>query len=556
MSKVDYNKWRKFIVNETLDEISYDALKQVQDFIDPDKLKLYLPFDNLFKGKMRIVIPLWQESPLKETMSKIIEFFKKNGWEVDLSTGLVSRKERRIVPAGPKKGERIEKVRKERLGKLIKNIALVAKQVDANVPDEEKPKNWKALNDKIKKDFPESKYNGSTYWDWVKLIGVKAGVMEPVAYQWEKFWNQNSEIFRKDPDAMSAKQESDKYAIVISRSPIDVLRMSDWADLESCHTEGHEEWQCAIDEAKGHGPIAYLVLKDDIQYYDLEADEFFGDRDRGVRGITPLTRVRLKRYVNRADGTELAIPERRLYGNRNILGFLDSVTKWARENQPESAEYNKDDMLRLIRTGGHYLDTVPYTLFQNFFDKEPDRYKVDSGYMEDYKGPVEKKHAEGVKKMIEDFNKQLPPNIKFEFFNSARTGRKLLAAFITMSNDWLLKAMPRWDYSYWAKDYKQNNRKITRAFNDDRLIDADYLLPMYLSAVYIEPKETRLKLPEPDGILWYQLTEKDLKDWATDLIEIYRDELPKIMPKVIEHVSEIDRVGGFGEYFPRISDEA
>ena len=49
------------------------------------------------------------------------------------------------------------------------------------------------------------------------------------------------------------------FHIILSRAPIDVLRMSDFENIQSCHSPGSTYWQCAHDEATEGGPIAYLV---------------------------------------------------------------------------------------------------------------------------------------------------------------------------------------------------------------------------------------------------------------------------------------------------------
>ena len=63
--------------------------------------------------------------------------------------------------------------------------------------------------------------------------------------------------------------------IVFSRHPIDVLRMGDVETVRSlgtagkighCHREGGEYAHCAQQDALGHGPIAYLVDKKEIDF--------------------------------------------------------------------------------------------------------------------------------------------------------------------------------------------------------------------------------------------------------------------------------------------------
>ena len=66
------------------------------------------------------------------------------------------------------------------------------------------------------------------------------------------------------------KNEKRRYggetkAIVYSRAPIDVLRMSDHPMISSCHSQGGGFFQCAVQEAIRGGAIAYSVNQEDIQ---------------------------------------------------------------------------------------------------------------------------------------------------------------------------------------------------------------------------------------------------------------------------------------------------
>ena len=63
-----------------------------------------------------------------------------------------------------------------------------------------------------------------------------------------------------------------RFSVVVSRSPIDVLRMSDISDIESCHSQGGAYFQCAIQEAITGGAVAYVVHTRDLK--KLSDDEF------------------------------------------------------------------------------------------------------------------------------------------------------------------------------------------------------------------------------------------------------------------------------------------
>jgi len=170
-----------------------------------------------------------------------------------------------------------------------------------------------------------------------------------------------------------------KYSIVISRSPIDVLRMSDVGNIDSCHSEGGSYFQCAIQEAKKGGPIAYLVKTKDIKGLseeEFQNEEIFEDSSRDVSGITALARLRVRKYVNKNTEEEIAVPETRIYGNR-VSGFYDTIKDFFKDKQPDLNAENISKQFKnkeLLRTGGTYTDSGDDLLFNNMFDIEDRLY--------------------------------------------------------------------------------------------------------------------------------------------------------------------------------------
>ena len=77
-----------------------------------------------------------------------------------------------------------------------------------------------------------------------------------------KYWQQNAAFIKQNINKMS----NDKYAIVITRDPVDIFRMSDFNQISSCHSppsrpspSGNDYYKCAVAEAMGHGAVAYVV---------------------------------------------------------------------------------------------------------------------------------------------------------------------------------------------------------------------------------------------------------------------------------------------------------
>ena len=176
--------------------------------------------------------------------------------------------------------------------------------------------------------------------------------------------------------------------VLLSRSPIDVLRMSDhpqgYSNIQSCHSQGGSHFQCALDEAKGNGFIAYLVNPEDLEGRDLDADEIFYDGDRGVKGIKPYSRLRFRRFEHDDGAYELAVPESRMYGSQ-VPALRDTALSWARDSQRDIYDA-KPRLKELTLTGGDYTDTSDGILLDQFFET-PDR-----------DGDVKTKHTKKPKK--------------------------------------------------------------------------------------------------------------------------------------------------------------
>ena len=212
-----------------------------------------------------------------------------------------------------------------------------------------------------------------------------------------KYWQTNAGYIKKNINNL----ENDKYSIIITRHPIDVLRMSDFDKITSCHSPPsrsggtNEYYKCAVAESQGHGALAYVVETENLLHMtntsniesaeqEIQEGEIFVDRERDLGGATswsptgrsvgeliePISRTRLRqmRYYDTDtpkrwdDGTELAVPEERIYGV-GIPGIADRVRDWAKKNQEDVlANMPQDDeMINLSRFwifGGSYEDTA------------------------------------------------------------------------------------------------------------------------------------------------------------------------------------------------------
>jgi len=122
------------------------------------------------------------------------------------------------IPGGPRKGENIKKTDKSTMSRAIGKLAKQGKL------DEELLEWWN---------------------------------QKQIYYTNDKKWEDVQELF----DMTSTEH---KYSIIVSRAPIDILRMSDIGRITSCHREGGEYFQCAREEARGHGIVAYRLYTDEL----------------------------------------------------------------------------------------------------------------------------------------------------------------------------------------------------------------------------------------------------------------------------------------------------
>lgn len=167
------------------------------------------------------------------------------------------------------------------------------------------------------------------------------------------------------------------YYLLFSRHPIDVLRMSDHKGISSCHRLGGGRYEnCAIADAKNDGGIVYLIKPADAKNIKehLNAREVFYDKERKTGDITPIGRIRLRRFIDLKTGADFAVPtmlqHEQKYGHFTSEIYEDMLS-YVRNHQsiyknapdPEYAEEN------IVMVGGEYSDEELSDLLDNFFGK-------------------------------------------------------------------------------------------------------------------------------------------------------------------------------------------
>lgn len=211
-----------------------------------------------------------------------------------------------------------------------------------------------------------------------------------------KWWNTYGDPIK----VLKVYDEKEKYAVIVSRNVVDVLRMSDHDNWTSCHAPTGNFFHCAIAEAKNAGGLAYVVKKEDLKNVDLNKHEIFKDKDRKIEGATPIARLRIRLFKNKEDGHDLAIPEDRVYGLK-LDGLQDTIRKWAYESQEDKLSH-RPRLKEYELMGGSYQDTKASELFNIFFDDDLDKGGADYGGEE--QEDVADLYDREVSQILEEYN--------------------------------------------------------------------------------------------------------------------------------------------------------
>ena len=399
---------REMATEEELEHIGAARLLEPQD----------LAFSGIFGDKRRIIIDFEQFSDETE-IGKFVNMFHKMGYTVDWDKGTLSgAREMRdtnpaslaqaimsggSVPAQPRKIHmKIGKWLKKAGGYAIKLADLTDKIMEHHQGDIDYDR---ITGNHVKTALTEQEVEA--YYRNMSLFDMMTGDMatyfrnRPYELQnWGSWWQTNAGSIKREI-ADSFHNDDD---VIITRHPIDVFRMSDFENIRSCHSppsrEGHmtQQYKCAVAEAHGHGAVAYVVDKQELleeygvntleeveeqeSFQGPDEEIFFDDERPTTSGpLAPKYRVRLRqmRYYDDDDalnasigqGTEIAVPERRMYPE-GLPGFVERILKWAREEQQDvmagvPREGDALNMGRFIKFGGSYEDNAAPLLLADLF---------------------------------------------------------------------------------------------------------------------------------------------------------------------------------------------
>jgi hypothetical protein len=400
--KKDVLNENKIIHEASDDEI--EVLHNVLSNLDPAEL----PMNGAFGGKLRKVIPL---ETVGGKVGEMVNKFQNAGYTVDLKDGTVSYETRREHEGKVYKGKKTLKINKV-LNGLLKHKEK-ERDTDEKLSAErakyhtERYKVSGADSDKLTDDFNKAYSDYDLEKKKLKEIGKKAfkGMDRYVRLQavnyYIKAWEENAGFFKNDPEAFAG------FSIIISRHPTDVLRMSDFDNIESCHTLASRSGEtgafvkCAYAEAIDGGAIAYVVPSQEIKDWEEENDQSIEDTDdevlsdsaRDIGDIEPVSRVRIR--IGRFDDNDyryyIGVPDARIYG-ADTSNFYETLKTWLVDNQEGTIQHlpkvdmndvdsnmytvndiGKIDAGKMTLIGGTYQDNPLQQILARMLDPEAKR---------------------------------------------------------------------------------------------------------------------------------------------------------------------------------------
>lgn len=404
-----YGNWKDFVGKQKINEMQQHYRRLINNATQvATKNPSVLPFSDIFGDKLRVAIPFVQKNIGKvQTILDFIYNMQPAGTTVDITDQV---KQVRAKVAGrdttqeiadfvvtytqsiqnPKTNEYQLKQSSTTIANALRKLGVVTKQ-----ELREYETKLAAFNAARDSETEESKKQ-SMKWDIElnesRIINAKQriDVITKMADWWQKnqskliqdvelikfattlgntrFTNGSWTEFGTEDDSTLGEKNND-YSIVLSRAPIDVLRMSDFPeeDIESCHSSGGSYFYCALAEAQNEGAIAFAVRTEDLQGLDLSKPEIFADQEEGVEGITPLQRVRIRALKDNDKDTIIGVPEKRTYPSQRLNGFQQEVFKAVTEMQKDLLVKTNDDGTKelnitsrfdnLSTLGGSYFDS-------------------------------------------------------------------------------------------------------------------------------------------------------------------------------------------------------
>lgn len=421
-----------------LHEVSAEEVEAIQPMLDrlAKEGTSILPFADVFGDKTRIVVP-YESTGFTEEGKELQQTLNYMGFTF-VGDGIIERPITKTIPAGTDKdGNEIEPREiktKERykIGKFLSKLHAVVERyrklehVRAELTKKNKEK--RERGDDVDDDWlnaPETAEEKQFRRAVNDIRKVTGNIENPYLNAWSEYYGYPAKGVEKIERLQKLWQQKagdivGAYKLIVSRSPIDVFRMSDFKNIQSCHSpasiddgDGGSYWQCAVAEAYGEGAIAYVVADKDlaaltgvdrnadasefeavIQDGEIFSDKFLASGERGEAGsnkfsgedlINPVSRIRIRlaRWLDhREDNPEpidLMVPETAVYGGSGS-GLREALDEWVKSVQPNADE----KILASAREKGFvWLDG--FTFFGGDYS-DNDRQDLLKGYLNSIAG--------------------------------------------------------------------------------------------------------------------------------------------------------------------------
>jgi len=197
------------------------------------------------------------------------------------------------------------------------------------------------------------------------------------------------DMYPIDMEIAASEQQpktGDDMIVVLSRHPIDVLRMSDFKNIQSCHSPGKEYFAACRQEAKrtgGGGGVLYTIAREDFdkKFPDgklPQTGEIFSDAQRRNRQDllnSPESRLRIRLVTSKSAEGEIvssyAVPDHKIYGVQATSFREETLSFFANKQKekfvdPTTKEIKIPEQKSLTRLGGSYQDPDDQNVANNF----------------------------------------------------------------------------------------------------------------------------------------------------------------------------------------------
>jgi hypothetical protein len=343
------------------------------------KTRMIMPYGNRDIGKMKNL--------MLDMFEKLYEQYNSNPNVGSVQSVLWNSKKETVQqkqkPLGWKEGDPINVVEKTISSPIVTvtytlNQTKAVKTVDFT------------FGKLLQKYFPEE----MSWWQGDRSKGITGK---------QNFFTSNTETMEqivhdvKYQDEYKIRQEREGSAniVILSRHPIDVVRMSDFDIISSCHSRGGQYFQCAVKEAHNAvtgGGIIYVVNRENFDrvFPDgviPQTGDIFNDYDRSIRNklSDPISRIRLRFVHDRESERLFAVPDKKVYGEQ-IPAFREETFKYLANAQMDKFvdKETKEIIIPkdLVRLGGSYEDRGESTVGFNFV-KLMDSALIQAGLTQD-----------------------------------------------------------------------------------------------------------------------------------------------------------------------------